>query len=619
MNAKKIGVIIIFFIVLAIPLIKHQFEQKSPTHFTTFESLKGPVNKSFLTKMIPTNVSEFSHGSTSRMAVLVTDKNSRWLDLIKGLKSIGVPFLITTDYKVALKHKVILIYPYISGLVLPEEALKSLYDYPASGGTIIAINVLGGGLEKVFGFQKIVEGDRHREIRFSRPFTDMITVKGKVVDANEKSIKLANKKENSVLITNSYHNTVMSPLAIFENGEAAITQNHVGQGRTYALGIDLGQLLYIGYSSREEDIARTYVNHYEPVIDLFLRFLKSVYRENEPNAVVIGTVPDAKELSIMLSHDVDFSSSVSNSIIFSDLEKEYGVAATYFLQVKYIKDFNDKIFFDNANIDIINQVANKGMEIGSHSISHSRQYSKFPQGDGTEYYPLYKPFVIDRLNTRDGTVFGELRVSKFLIENKTNEKNVVSFRPGELSNPFSLPQTLLATGFKYSSSATANNSLTHLPFQLSFNREDHQLLPIYEFPVTIEDEEYPNMLDQLPVALKVAEAIAQYGGIFVVLIHPNVTSHKLDFEKSIIKYWKDRAWFGTVRDFGDWWSTRDNVSVDINNDILTIYSSRPIKGFNLQLPKNKSLASNQSNISFTASGDKIVFSKFSGEVKIALK
>jgi len=43
---------------------------------------------------------------------------------------------------------------------------------------------------------------------------------------------------------------------------------------------------------------------------------------------------------------------------------------------------------------------------------------------------------------------------------------VVSFRPGHLSYPFALPQALQATGFAFSSSVTAGNALSHLPFRL---------------------------------------------------------------------------------------------------------------------------------------------------------
>ncbi len=582
---KKIILTLIALAALLSPLVLKLVKEKSSNHFTSFEGVSGPVNQSRIPPQNPTDIKIYEKGANSRMAVLVTDKKSNWLDLIKGFKSIGIPITVTTDYKKALEHQVIFIYPYISGAVISEVGLKALNSHPANGGTLLAVNVLGGGLQKTFGFNKIAEGQNNKEINFSKTFIDMITPIGKTAHLNDQSIYLANKKDKSILITSSYEETTLKPLATFENNQAAITQNHINSGHAYAFGIDLGQLFYIGYSNREEDIARTYVNHYEPAIDLFLRFIKNAYMEGQLNAVTIGSVASGKELSIILSHDVDYSESVKNSLEYSQLEKSYGFSATYFLQVKYIKDFNDKVFFDNENIEHINQVIKNDMEIGSHGVSHSSQYSKFPIGDGSEIYPDYRPFVVDKTHAKDGTVLGELRVSKFLIENRTLKKEVVSFRPGELSNPYSLPQALLATGFKYSSSATANNSLTHLPFQLSYDRKPDQVLPIYEFPVTIEDEEISNMLTQIPEAISVSEAISNYGGLFVILIHPNVTGHKLGFQKKIMEHWKNRAWFTNLETFGDWWAKRDLVEVDIRDKTLFIDCQKEISNLTFSFPK----------------------------------
>ena len=135
--------------------------------------------------------------------------------------------------------------------------------------------------------------------------------------------------------------------------------------------------------------------------------------------------------------------------------------------------------------------------------------------------------------TDNGTVLGELRVSKYLIEKVAGSPEVVSFRPGDLKNPYSLPQAMIASGYRYSSSVTANNSLTHLPFQLTYNRETRSPVGLYEFPVTVEDESLPPLGQRLPEAVDLARKIAVYGGSFVLLIHTNIAGQKLEFEKSV--------------------------------------------------------------------------------------
>lgn len=130
---------------------------------------------------------------------------------------------------------------------------------------------------------------------------------------------------------------------------------------------------------------------------------------------------------------------------------------------------------------------------------------------------------------------------------------MVSFRPGELSNPFGLPQALRATRYLYSSTATANDSLTHLPYQLNYDRLTNSEVEVFEFPVTLEDEELPKMGDRLPQALEVARQVSRYGGLCVILIHPNILDHKLGFEKGFVEGVRPYAWFGSVSQFGQWW------------------------------------------------------------------
>ena len=235
------------------------------------------------------------------------------------------------------------------------------------------------------------------------------------------------------------------------------------------------------------------------------------------------------------------------------------IPATYFIQTKYMKDFNDKIFFNDDNLVHLRALQNLNVEIASHSVSHSLKFNSFPLGTGTERYPEYEPFVRSEDVTENASIFGELRVSKFLLEhfNDKSAEPVISFRPGFLRNPPQLPETLEATGYKYSSSSTANNALTHLPFKLNVGRRYNTATDIFEFPITIEDDQAPPLHERFDEALRVARSIEQYGGLYVVLIHTDIIAEKLEFEKKLVAALKPRAWFGSISMFGDWWSARD--------------------------------------------------------------
>jgi Polysaccharide deacetylase len=513
----------------------------------------GPSASTHIHHAAPAQWSSYSTGGASRLAILLTDTTAPWLPLAHGLRTIGVPFVITRDYRAALTHRVVLVYPIVSGRALSGDALRALAAFPSTGGTLIATNVLVGGLGTTFGFGEAVPA------------------KGKAIAFSADAVRrfgLDDPRESSLHAPPAYGYTHAAepPLATFDDGTAALTAH----GHAYALGVDLGAMLESGYGGHDETIARAYDNQFEPTIDVWLRILRKLYIEGEPNAVTLGTVPDGKSLSVMITHDIDYARSVDNSQAYADFEHSQGILATYFVQTKYIRDYNDDVFFNDTESPRLRHLRAMGMELASHSVAHSRQFASLPLGTGDEQYPSYHPFVRDASVTTGATVLGELRISKYLIESLDAGDTVTAFRPGYLAEPRALPQALAAVGYRYSSSTTADASLTHLPFALTDDRAGLAEAGIFEFPVTIEDEAPPRMDQRVNDALDVARRVARYGGEVVVLIHPNVTDYKLRFEQGFVTGLRPTAWFGTVSAFGRWWAQRDGVSSDVTTDGTTI-------------------------------------------------
>jgi hypothetical protein len=165
---------------------------------------------------------------------------------------------------------------------------------------------------------------------------------------------------------------------------------------------------------------------------------------------------------------------------------------------------------------------------------------------------------------------------------------VTSFRSGYLRNPETLSQALLATGFRFSSTATVGETLTNLPFQMNHDRKMFAEVPVFEFPVVIDDTR-PIAFDELLVkALHVIERISRYGGICVVLIHPNVAGSKLEFERKLVEAVQEKAWVGTIRDLGIWWAARNAISVDVattpRGKTVELDIPEEIEGLTLNVP-----------------------------------
>jgi peptidoglycan/xylan/chitin deacetylase (PgdA/CDA1 family) len=586
------GLRFLFFVVFFLGLLIGGLTLFGPSRIVMFETLSGPEAMSEMPVRPAVQISDYSEGEASRLAVLITDEESNWLGVVHGLKTIGVPFILTEDTDRALRHEMVFVYPMISGRTVAPEDLRALAQYPQTGGTLLATNVLGGGLSGIFGFGEVRETKDHAFVDFN-----LETPEGRALKAlGQHKIKIGSEtKRASNPGSNSYLSPLQPPIAVYEDGEAAIVKrdfpgaNGEGGGAAYAIGLDLGQLLLKGHNFKEDDIAFAYANQYQPTLDALLNFVANIYRDTDAGGIVLGTVPDGKTLSVMMTHDVDYKHSVANAVTYAKMEAKYGVRSTYFIQTKYIRDYNDVPFLDEEGTANLRALSKMDVEIASHSVSHSLQFHEFPIGDGAEALPDYMPYVANSDRTTKASLMGELRVSKFILENLSG-REVRSFRPGYLRIPKKLPEVMDWSGYAYSSSVTANKSLTHLPFQLMESRFYETQSGIFEFPITIEDELPPRMGERLPEAIAVAERLARYGGTMVTLSHPDILGHKFEFAEGFIQAVKPYAWFGTLSEFGDWWTARDAVGVDIigagKTAVLQLSCPVSIKGLTVKVPEN---------------------------------
>ena len=614
-------IFLLFFIavsfVLLYPYLFGEYWINSSKVFK-FKDVAGPNTITPIKKSSTANWRDYESGDSSRLAIFLTDPDSAWLGLVHGLKSIGLPFRITNDIDKASQHKVMLVYPRISGKSLTQQQIKKIADYAQQGGNIIAVNVLGGGLASIFGFKSVKSSVDNNRIELQ----PVHSITEKLMDVGFRSIKLSTKNKGQLSFgTHIYQTPKHKPIAVYNDDSPAIVYNKYNSSETYAIGFDIGFYLLKAYNRRLGTVAKTYVNGFESSVDNLLRLIKAIYLRHEPAAVTLGTVPEGKDLSVILTHDIDYNKSLENALVYARHEADENVSATHFIQTKYIRDWNDKIFFDDKNIDNLKKLKALNVEVGSHSVSHSLSFQKFKPGTGDEKYPDYVPYVQDENETYNGTILGELRVSKFLLDYFLPDNTVISFRPGHLSNPLSLPESLEATGYRYSSSVTANVSMTHLPFQLNYNRDNYSETSIFEFPITVEDELPPKMGDRLVQAVELAHKISSYGGLFVVLIHPNILGHKLDFQKRLVSAVKPFSWFGSLGEFGDWWSARNKVTIDVSNVgkklQLVLNAPTSINGLVLNIPKKWKLLKNKNAKQLVSKkGNRIILNKLKGKVHL---
>jgi peptidoglycan/xylan/chitin deacetylase (PgdA/CDA1 family) len=562
--------------------------------FARFDTLQGPQERSRIAADTRTDWRLYQNGSASRLAILLTDENSAWLGLAHGLKSIGVPFTITRDAAQATRHKVVLAYPTLSGRHLDEQALVALRRHVTHGGTLVATQVLGGGLQDLFGFAAVSESRSHHRIDF---IDDAAATEPSLAWLNhphERSVLLGNPDNPDAWMGTQVYEGADTVLARFDDGSPALVRRaDASGGAAYALGFDLGFFIMRAHGDRNDQGYRSYANGYEPYVDVWLRWIRELYHQREPLAVTLEAAPEGKRLAAVVSFDVDYVDSMEHLKAYQDLLLRLEVPATFFIQTKYYRDFQDEGFFNDRTLGMIDSLQRAGMEIASHSVSHSDMYASVPIGDGQEAYPGYQPRVKAPGDTRNASVLGELRISKFLLEH-LSDAEVVSFRPGYLATPPSLPQAMEASGYRFGSSETAGNVTTHLPYRANHDRLYGRETSIFEFPIAVEDEIAPVMDQRDNDAVLLARQIARYGGSFVILVHPNEIEHKYRFLESVIPQLQPFTWFGTLAQLGGWWSARDQLEIDVSREgaetAIDLTATAPIDGLSLQLPMNLKLS-----------------------------
>ncbi|MBA3980111.1 MAG: hypothetical protein C0462_05850 [Alcanivorax sp.] len=549
-----------------------------------FPGLSGPSTVTSLpTQPRPDPLHTYASDHSFGIGLYVRDPASSWLGLAHGLNSLGVPFRVVTRLEEALQHRVVMIYPSLTGANTTPDMLASLMAHVETGGTLVGFSVVGGGARTLFGYGESREHGQRRSLALQTSATTNTVPSAGAASTIMLGSHLA---EDTGLPGVHYLDPDEAPLARFNDGSGAILRKTHGTGHAYAFGIDVGHYILRAHNGRFPNLSDTYVNAFQPQVDTLLRIIKAIYREGDPDAITLSPTPHGRDFTALVTHDVDFTRSMNNVPYFAAVAVQHGVPATYFIQTKYVTDYNDRAFFDASRIPALRTLVEQGMEIASHTVAHSNEFQRMPTGTGTEQYPEYRPFVFDFTTVHDATILGELRVSRFLLE-ETSGAHVRAFRPGHLSFPQQLPQLLAATGYEFSSSMTANEALTHLPFRMMHDRGYTAAVPVFEFPVTIEDE--AGILgERFDEAVALSESVAHYRGLVNILIHTDERGHKIDFLDRYLSHFRERAWFDTVSGYGNWWRARDAVQLSLKMEgeqpRLTLYPDEALEGLTLILP-----------------------------------
>lgn len=545
------------------------------THFTRFFFFLFFCSATFLSAWSPNDRTVALVDLSSRVRGI----DSKLFSLRHALIVSGLPFFETEDPVHALNCKMIVFSDRLEGGELDPSERIQLENYVNAGGILVVPRMTALHWYDFFGLEAEESHVDHRTLTWlvGEGFPGL----GWFDDPNEITVSLSAPDSGDSFFTKALTPSDSQVFARFDDGTAAATIRQVGAGYTINLGFSWRDIILRNQLNRDNGAQRTFSNGFEPTSDTFMLFLRGLYEDLVPNATYKHTSPYQSLSTVMLTHDADSTSSMVTMAEFGHLERNNGIDATYLVTTHYIADDIAGNFYFGYE-DEIQELLDMDHNVASHSVGHFPDFwssSIFPIGvPGLDEFS-YQPAHEDGL-THNGTIYGELDVSKYLLERDTTAQ-VRSYRSGFLAFNPSQINVLEDLGYDYDTTRSANDVLTNFPYQQHRdNNYSGDLSHVIEIPMCISDvwnDISAETMDAIvDVWLDVIRRNQANNAPTVLLIHPN-RSFKVDGQERVIAETDPNTLFMSLEGYGDFWRAREAFTYreTLANNRLTIVLDGP--------------------------------------------
>ena len=492
------------------------------------------------------------------------------------LKVTGLPYTITNQPLEAMKYAMVFCSSYLDSQTLTDEEKTNLRNYVSLGGILIAPRVIDDELNALFGISGSTESNSNYSLTWNNTLST--SVFRWINEPEEWTISLGREGAGAMYKTNSYALSTATELAKFDNGLVAVAQNQYGIGYAYTFGFTWKEVILRSLINRDIEAQRISSNGFEPSMDVIMLMMRSIFIEHIPFALWKHTSPNNSTSTLMITHDVDGTSGMDTMNVFSESEKNRGITATYNITVRYISDALESAFYIGKQTQI-QKLINDGHVIGSHSVGHFPDFwddAIFPMGSSGNTKANYLPSN-DGTITAGGTVYGEMEVSKNVLEDDFNQA-IRIYRTGHLVYNKYMVEVMDNLSYLYNSSYSANEVLTNFPYQNKTNRSfSGSISAIYELPVSISDVYHDdpfsedNYVEKVDLWLDIISKIDANNASTVLLIHPN-REYKIAGQELLLDNLPKSIAIKEMGAYGDYWKARESFqfSSQLTNNNLQI-------------------------------------------------
>lgn len=506
----------------------------------------------------------------------------------------GLPFYKTENIDSALLFPVVIIPPRIFDTTFTNAERAKLITYVDDGGVLITSSLRDPQLFPIFGVNN--PNNDNTRFRMTWDTTAMPDIFDRIDDSLEVEVSLGRLTEPNTFYSRSYDLNGGISLATYEDGTNAFVYNNYGSGHAYVFGIDLRDVIIRNLIDADFLAHRSYSNGFEPTTDTYIFVISNIIRKHIPHSVQWHTSPGDSRATLMVTHDVDATTGYDTMGYYADSEFTRNIRSSYYLTTKYFSDYIAGPFYLGRG-NQVEHLINKNHVIGSHSVGHFPDFSDetlFPFGEMSITAADYSPHY-DGTSTSNGSILGEVKVSKDLIEANHNY-TVETFRAGYLEYPDSLPLALDTCGYKYNTNHSANNVLTNFPFY-TINEQvfSGRTTNVLEIPMTISDaaytfpidaNNYPNHVNRWT---KVTRRNSKNFAPTVLLIHPNRLFKLQAQEDYLDSVANENLEIRPLSEYGAFWKERlyTRLSSEENNNelLVTIHTTTPDQDLSIVIDK----------------------------------
>jgi len=254
----------------------------------------------------------------SRLAVYVCDKSSKWLAVAHSLKSIGIPFFLTSDINRAIQFSAVFVYPYAP----PNAAdATTLIAHMNNGNSVIFSQLASSYYTAACGVTEF--GERSTAMSYISFVPASSGPTATFVEDPERNIKIWDDWDNigksmrvytvasDVTVLARYKHRADSGVDELMTDLASIFSRETpNEGSCTSLFGDIGQLASASHTNKMGGTGRAYSSTYDPGIDMFWRLIRNIYYQSQ-QVVTLHPIMSGKKLAIVITHDCDANECVT--------------------------------------------------------------------------------------------------------------------------------------------------------------------------------------------------------------------------------------------------------------------------------------------------------------------